>query len=266
MHVCTLMAQLPHGETSPWQCLCMVNWALCPTYNILPFKQQLLQRFVPYALRLQALQDFRSLRQTSSVQEYSAQFRSRHSALRLMPEVHVPDETNCAGQFLHGLKSQVRKSFEARADAEDLQSLDTVIALAEDADKVLLSLQAYAASYASDSRGLAPEVKDAQPKARVVQGEKRRDPPANEARALKSPSHTGPQASWPGQWKSLFDTGCPMGNFSFIPTPLMHRASVLLGRLQGSAYAVATSMTGGCPIHMAPRTAQPTTSSTALSR
>ena len=131
--------------------------------------EEFLKRFVPL---------FRSLRQINSVQEYSPIFRSRYSALRLMPEIHVPDETTCAAQYLHGLKSRVRSALAGRADVEELQFIAGVIALAEDTDKVLLSLQAYASTYSSEPQGAVTEVKEMPAKPRALQG-KRKDHPAS---------------------------------------------------------------------------------------
>ena len=83
------------------------------------FKASFLQRFVPYNLRVQSANEFKDMKQTGSVQEYSALFRARHSALLCMPEVGIKDEWECAGIYLRGLKPHIRRGVQSRADVED---------------------------------------------------------------------------------------------------------------------------------------------------
>ena len=108
------------------------------------FKQQFFDRFVPYHARVKALQQFKQLRQITTVQAYTIAFEQQRQALLGLPEIAMPDDAECASQFFEHLKPDRKTEVKARLTASSARSLAAVVAAANQSEEIELTLGVHA--------------------------------------------------------------------------------------------------------------------------
>ena len=127
------------GNAAAWR-----DVEFLPSYSVTEiiswesFEKALLDRFVSQVSCVQALADFKGLKQLAnqSVQEYNFQFRQRREELKNLPHISIPDLTSQIDQYVQRLHPSIRKALPQKLTPDQFTDLNHLMKLAENADAI----------------------------------------------------------------------------------------------------------------------------------